>query len=223
MSSGRALMFANRRVMPRSRTLASNAGSSSNAVMSMSGTALSRPRERRAGGSPRRRCRARGAARAARCRALAAAIDSTKAIRATPAAAGSRPLTIVRSGTTNSGSPGGIEPTRWTPRSTSPVPAAASMPRATTSRGPGTNVDPSDAPRRMAMLAAASIAVAQLIAPRFLSAEPDLAEEVVAFLRHPEHLAQLSRGDEQTGSRLEPDLDRRGDEVGQEATRVVGS
>jgi hypothetical protein len=68
-----------------------------------------------------------------------AAIDSTNDIRAIPAAGTTSSRARLRSGATRWGRPGGMAPTRATPRSASPVAAASRIPRATTSSGPGSD------------------------------------------------------------------------------------
>ena len=112
-------------------------------------------------------------------KARAAAIDSTKAIRATPAAGPISWPTRARSGAASSGRPGGTAPTRATPRSARPVVAASTMPRPTTSSGPGSDRGPQRrSPSRMAMLVMARAKVGQLISPRLARAEPILAKKV---------------------------------------------
>jgi hypothetical protein len=122
----------------------------------------------------------RGSSGAAKARP--AAIDSTNDIRAIPAAGATSSPARLRSGAASWGRPGGMAPTRATPRSVSPVAAASRIPRATTSSGPGSDGGAQRrSPSSMAMLARARTKVGQLRSPRLARAEPSLTKKSPSF------------------------------------------
>ena len=96
-------------------------------------------------------------------KARAAAIDSTKDMRAMPSAPGHRAFTNERSGREKEGSPVGISPTSLTPCASRLSSAETRIPKATATRGAGRRLVRRGRKIKMASVTRASTKVSQWI------------------------------------------------------------
>jgi hypothetical protein len=128
-------------------------------------------------------------------KARPAAIDSTNDIRASPAAGTSSSRAMLRSGAANWGRPGGMAPTRATPRSASPVKAASRIPRATTSRGAGQRRRrPAPSPEQEGDAGQGQDEGGPVDVAQVGQGRAELDEEVAVLLGDAQDLAELSGG-----------------------------